>query len=85
MEQNSLTYFEKLEKLYILTETRQILRDKVAELSVSNENFDNINVDLTKIEEEIMSYTNGHPLENLDFSNTSLLNPAIISLYEEPE
>lgn len=85
MEQNSLTYFEKLEKLYVLTETRQMLRNKLDELKNSNETFDHMNDDLAKIEQEILTHTNGHPIEELDFSNISLVNPAIISLYEEFE
>ncbi|UTW69436.1 hypothetical protein KHA80_21950 [Anaerobacillus sp. HL2] len=62
-----------------------MLQNKLDELINSNETFDHVNEDLAKIEQEILTHTNGHPIEELDFRIISLINPAIISLYEEFE
>lgn len=83
MEQPGLTYFEKLEKIYVLTETGQMLREKMTQLQSTNEPFDHIQEDLNKIEQEIHSYTNGEAIHDLDFSNISLINPALYTSFDD--
>lgn len=83
MASEQLTYFEKLEKIYILTETRQMLRKKLVELETNNQPLEPISDDIHKIEQEIILYTDGQPIEDLDFSNTTLLNPALYTSFED--
>ncbi|OIJ12934.1 hypothetical protein BKP35_10240 [Anaerobacillus arseniciselenatis] len=83
MEQPGLTYFEKLEKIYVLTETGQMLREKMTQLQNNNEPYEHIQEDLNKIEQEISAYTNGAAIHDLDFSNISLVNPALYTTFED--
>ncbi len=83
MEQPGLTYFEKLEKIYVLTETGQMLREKMTQLQNNNEPYAHIQDDLNKIEQEISAYTNGAGIHDLDFSNISLVNPALYTTFED--
>lgn len=83
MEEHPLTYFEKLEKIYVLTETGQMLQEQLNELQNNNEPYDHVEEDLNKIHEEIHYYTDGEPIENLDFSNVSLINPALYSSFDD--
>ena len=85
MEQQPLTYFEKLEKLYVLTETRKMLKIQLDELTNSNQSTELVLDDLNKIEQEINYYANGHDIEELDFSNSSLLNPVFYTDFEGVE
>ncbi len=75
MEQQPKTYFEKLERLYVLTETRKLLKNQLAELQNNNEHYQQVEDDITKIEQELMYYANGTNIDELDFSTSSLLNP----------
>ncbi|MCT8138096.1 hypothetical protein H1D32_10225 [Anaerobacillus sp. CMMVII] len=82
MEHQPLTYFEKLERLYVLTETRKMLRNQADELRSSNQAVDLIEDDLNKIEQEIKYYANGHDIEELDFTTSSLINPVFYTDFE---
>jgi hypothetical protein len=85
MDQQPLTYFEKLERLYVLTETRKMLKNQLSELQVNNQSQDVIEDDLHKIEQEIIYYANGHDIEELDFTNSSLINPVFYTDFEGVE
>ncbi|RXI96725.1 hypothetical protein DS745_23810 [Anaerobacillus alkaliphilus] len=85
MEQQSLTYFEKLERLYVLTETRKMLKSQLEEVNSSNQSPHLIEDDLHKIEQEIKIYANGHDIEELDFTTSSLINPVFYTDFEEVE
>ncbi|MFN7249786.1 MAG: hypothetical protein ACK4M9_03255 [Anaerobacillus sp.] len=85
MDQQPLTYFEKLERLYVLTETRKMLKNQLSELQVNNQSQAGIEDDLLKIEQEIMYYANGHDIEELDFTTSSLINPVFYTDFEGVE
>lgn len=85
MDQQPLTYFEKLERLYVLTETRKILKNQLQENEASNQPTNTIDDDLQKIEQEISFYANGHDIEELDFTTSSLINPVFYTDFEGVE
>lgn len=82
MEHQPITYFEKLERLYVLTETRKMLKNQLEELRSSNQSSNLIEDDLNKIEQEILYYANGHDIEELDFTNSSLINPVFYTDFD---
>ncbi|WP_332697515.1 hypothetical protein [Halalkalibacter lacteus] len=75
MNHQPTTYYEKLENVYVLTETRQMLQIKLEQLKGSNESTELVEHDLRKIEEEIQEYTGGVPVTQTITS--SLFNPVI--------
>ena len=78
MDHRPLSYVEKLENLYVLMETKQMLENKVNELT-DHESVKIMKEDLAKINEEISSYTNGQSYEILELNMTqSLFNPAYL-------
>ncbi|SDZ63272.1 hypothetical protein SAMN05421736_12316 [Evansella caseinilytica] len=78
MEQHPLTYLEKLENLYVLLETRQMLEAKMHGLPDDSEEYRLIQKDLAKIKEEMMDYTDEKSIEQLSAPITSsLFNPAM--------
>jgi hypothetical protein len=85
MDHQPITYFEKLERLYVLTETRKMLKNQLEELKETNQSFDHIEDALTKIQQEIKYYANGHDIEELDFFNSSLINPVFYTDFERVE
>lgn len=85
MDHQPLTYFEKLERLYVLTETRKMLKGQLEEQQHSNQAKDLIEDDLQKIEQEIKMYANGQDIEELDFTTSSLINPVFYTDFNEVE
>ncbi|MFC0472565.1 hypothetical protein ACFFHM_19280 [Halalkalibacter kiskunsagensis] len=77
MNQQPLTYYEKLENTYVLMETRNMLQIKLEQLKATNESTKLIEEDLQKIEKEIEEYTEGAPVNESDLITSSLFNPAI--------
>lgn len=78
MTNQPLTYVEKLENLYVLLETRNMLEHKLNHVYTA-EHSDEIRADIQTINEEIMSYCDdGIPIETIDLNITkSLFNPAV--------
>ncbi|ARK30463.1 hypothetical protein [Halalkalibacter krulwichiae] len=76
-EHEPLTYFEKLENVYILLETKQMLEAKLKESQASIQEKSILEDDLRKIHEEILEYTNGYQIEPEQMSVSSLFNPGI--------
>ncbi|MDQ0254652.1 hypothetical protein J2S74_002031 [Evansella vedderi] len=75
---DQMSYFEKLENLYVLKETRQMLLKKLQETNPNTVLHHVISDDLNKIEQEMTLYTDGQTVEVLDKAMTSsLMNPAI--------
>ncbi|OLO26543.1 hypothetical protein BTR23_22900 [Alkalihalophilus pseudofirmus] len=84
MEQQDLTYIEKLQNLHVLMETRQMLQNKLTELKGNSPSFELVEEDLRKIDQEIEALTEKQSLEGMDQSMThSLFNPAVIEELEE--
>ncbi|MBU8906076.1 hypothetical protein [Desertibacillus haloalkaliphilus] len=79
MANEELSYMERMEKLYVLKETQQLLLQKLGELKENNEPHDSVEDDLRKIEQEIDLYTGGIPAEEAQgLINESLINPATL-------
>ncbi|MGP7816555.1 hypothetical protein [Niallia sp. 01092] len=77
MKQKPLTYIEKVENLYILMETRQMLQSKLQELQQNNQSYQLIEEDLRKIDKEILSYTDGQHIQDPEqMITSSIFNPA---------
>ncbi|WP_088105553.1 hypothetical protein [Halalkalibacter urbisdiaboli] len=72
MDQQPLSYVEKLENLHVLFETRQMLKNQ---LENREQAYSEIEEDLIKIEEEIKQYTD---VTDQHFPDT-LFNPAFLS------
>ncbi|GAE37001.1 hypothetical protein [Halalkalibacter akibai] len=77
MEHEPLTYFEKLENVYVLTETKNMLQAKLNEQTTPVEERALLEDDLRKINEEIEEYTDGQIVTPGQFTVTSLFNPAV--------
>ncbi|ADU30606.1 hypothetical protein [Evansella cellulosilytica] len=72
------SYFEKIEKLYILNETKQMLEHKLASDHLLIEEINIIQEDIKKINKEIEAHTNHK--ETADRAlNMSLLFPNTIA------
>ncbi|MCL7746054.1 hypothetical protein [Halalkalibacter alkaliphilus] len=83
MEHQPLTYFEKLENLYVLMETKKMLQAKLEQVKQENQPTNLIEEDLRKIEEEIAEYTDGSDMPDPNITITSsLFNPAIMEEME---
>ncbi|WP_227936330.1 hypothetical protein [Alkalihalobacillus deserti] len=77
MDYEPLTYYEKLENVFILTETKNMLEAKLKELKLSNQPTVLVEDDLRKIKEEIEEYTDEvNPASN-QIVVSSLFNPAV--------
>ncbi|GAE25147.1 hypothetical protein JCM9140_1124 [Halalkalibacter wakoensis JCM 9140] len=83
MDHQPLTYFEKLENVYVLIETRKMLQHKLTQLKEANQSTELVKEDLRKIEEEIEEYTDGAPVETNQTLTSSLFNPALINQLED--
>lgn len=69
---DELSFFEKLENVYVLKETREMLLNKLSITSEDSVLFPVITNDLKKIENELASYTNG-TTDNFASDNTLLI------------
>ncbi|MDT8861118.1 hypothetical protein N0O92_12820 [Alkalihalobacillus sp. MEB130] len=85
MDHQPLTYFEKLENVYVLMETRNMLQAKLEQLKETNQSTELVEEDLRKIEEEIEEYTDGAPVEPNQIMTSSLFNPAVMEELEGTE
>ncbi|MBU9720646.1 MULTISPECIES: hypothetical protein [Bacillaceae] len=81
MKYESLPYFEKLESLYVLLETKQMLQDKLTKIDVTDPGYKVIEEDLKKIEHEMLEYTNGQYMDSQKV-NPTLFNPAVFQQME---
>jgi hypothetical protein len=77
VDHEPLTYFEKLENVYVLMETKQMLEAKLKEMRTNHQPTSNIEEDLRKINEEIIEYTDGLQVSPDQFMVTSLFNPGV--------
>ncbi|WP_078553573.1 hypothetical protein [Bacillus alkalicellulosilyticus] len=82
MDLGSLSYVEKLENLYVLMETKQMLEQKEKELPKDSKQIELVQEDLRKIKQEMELYTNG---QTIDFDKNELVLGALFnpSLVEE--
>ncbi|WP_100399002.1 hypothetical protein [Bacillus sp. FJAT-44742] len=72
------TYIDQLEKLYVLMETRHMLKEKI-EVSSSESAPAAVLEDIKKIEEEIAFYSGGQSIEEIEASlNAPLFNPSYV-------
>jgi phosphomevalonate kinase len=78
MSHQPLTYYEKLENVYVLMETQQMLQNKLKQSKESNESTHLIEEDLRKIEEEIKEYTEEAPTNQTQLITSSLFNPGLL-------
>lgn len=78
MEHEPLTYYEKLENVFVLTETKKMLEAKLNELKSNQQTTDIIEEDLRKITEEIEEYTDGVQANPDQMLMTALFNPAVM-------
>ncbi|MBU9713120.1 hypothetical protein [Evansella tamaricis] len=84
MKYQPISYFEKLENLYVLMETREMLQKKLNEVEVTDPGYGMIQEDLQKIENEMMEYTNGQHIEQFKQPlNDSLFNPTVMYEMED--
>ncbi|MFA9556994.1 hypothetical protein ACERII_06810 [Evansella sp. AB-rgal1] len=71
---DTLSYVEKLENLFVLLETRSMLKD-----TLSSYDDEGLKEDLRKIEQEIRSYSTGLSCEELEEKiSISLFTPTIL-------
>ncbi|MGO4886946.1 hypothetical protein ACJ2A9_04235 [Anaerobacillus sp. MEB173] len=77
MSNQPQTYFEKMEKVNMLTEKHQTLIQKYNEYKAVNLPTDNLEDDLRKIEEEMKIQTNGYSVDQIKaaMNNESLFLP----------
>ncbi|KHF39900.1 hypothetical protein [Halalkalibacter okhensis] len=83
MEHQPLTYFEKLENVYVLMETKRMLQVKLEQVKQGNQPTNVIEEDLRKIDEEIAEYTDGISPEPNGTITSSLFNPAVTNKLEK--
>lgn len=78
MEDRPLTYIEKLENVYILLETRNMLEHKLKHV-YDIEQLREINADLETLNQDILSYAGDElPIDAIEDTMTkSLFNPAV--------
>jgi tRNA U34 5-carboxymethylaminomethyl modifying GTPase MnmE/TrmE len=75
---NNLSYIEKMEYLYVLNETKNLLHQKLAAIVDDSEQQKLMEEDLQKIEQEIKEITGQNP-EQTNFNALSMVFP----YYEE--
>ncbi|MDG5787250.1 hypothetical protein QA612_07070 [Evansella sp. AB-P1] len=73
MKEQPFSYIEKLENLYVLLETRNMLLKKKNEIENDTNESEQLEDDLKKIEVEINNYSNGMSVEEIEQSMTSTL------------
>ncbi|MFC0560046.1 hypothetical protein [Halalkalibacter alkalisediminis] len=78
MEHEPLTYYEKLENVFVLTETKNMLEARLKELKASQQPTDSVEDDLRKIKEEIEEYTDGVAINPNQMVVTALFNPDVM-------
>jgi ribosome recycling factor len=82
MDHEPLTYYEKLENVFILMETKNMLEEKLKELKANHQSTVIVEDDLRKIEEEIEEYTDGVAPNPNQMTVTALFNPGVFELEE---
>lgn len=78
MNENSLSYMEKLENVFVLLETKQMLENKLHSIEAGTREYQLIKADIRKMEEDLLEYTGRKEMNIEQTTIPSLFNPALL-------